>query len=344
MQIALDATYSLGRNLSGVGVYSNEILQGLARAHPEQRFAFCYRPHRYIRSLQTALPANCSRFLLHDRWRTPRSAQVFHGLNQRMPERRMRRAVATFHDLFVITGQYSTPDFRARFTRLARHAAETADLIITVSTFTAAQVTSLLGVDPSRIRVVYHGVRLYGADRESARDKIVLHVGAIQHRKNINRLVEAFEIAAGADWRLVLAGAAGYGSAEIMQRIDASPVRGRIEVRGFVDDESLRALYRTASVFAFPSLDEGFGMPVLEAMAAGTPVICSDSSALPEVAGDAALLVDATSVEAIAGALRRLIDDPELRSKLAARGLSRASGFSWQKAVERTWAVYRELK
>jgi glycosyltransferase involved in cell wall biosynthesis len=254
----------------------------------------------------------------------------------------MRRAVATFHDLFVLTGEYSTPEFRVRFARLAKDAAERSDLIVTVSQFTADQVCGLLGVERARVRVVHHGVYPAPAD-ESAREKIVLHVGAIQHRKNIVRLVEAFEKAATDEWLLVLAGSAGYGAGEILKRIEASPARARIEFRGFVDDVELRRLYRRASLFAFPSLDEGFGMPVLEAMAAGVPVICSNSSAMPAVAGDAAVLVDPYSTEAIAAAISLLIADTRLRESLVTKGRQRALQFTWEKAVEKTWAVYKEL-
>jgi glycosyltransferase involved in cell wall biosynthesis len=279
---------------------------------------------------------------MHDRWRAPSGAELFHGLNQRLPQRRMRRAVATFHDLFVLTAEYSTPEFRARFARLAHDAAERSDLIVTVSQFTADQVCELLDVEQERVRVIHHGVHPASAD-ESAREKIVLHVGAIQHRKNIVRLVEAFAKAATDDWRLVLAGSSGYGADEILRHIEASPARSRIELRGFVDDAELRRLYRRASLFAFPSLDEGFGMPVLEAMAAGVPVICSNSSALPEVAGDAAVLVDPYSTEAIATTISLLIADRRLRESLAAKGRQRALQFTWEKAVEKTWSVYKEL-
>ena len=123
------------------------------------------------------------------------------------------------------------------------------------------------------------------------RENVILNVGAIQKRKNIARLVAAFETVAP-EWRLVLAGSDGYGAEEIRARIAASPARERIAVLGYVTPEELAGWYARASVFAFPSLDEGFGMPVLEAMAAGVPVVTSNRSALPEVAGDAALLVD----------------------------------------------------
>lgn len=338
MTIALDATYSLGDELSGVGIYSRELLWGLARAHPEARFRFCYRPHRYFRSWSSALPPNARRCFLAEPL-GPHAAGLFHGLNQRLPRLPLRRAVATFHDLFVLTGDYSTPEFRARFADQARDAAARADAIITVSEFTKSQVVSLLKVDPESIRVVHHGIRaLHSA--AATRENMILSVGAIQKRKNIARLVEAFECVA-ADWRLVLAGSEGFGAAEILARIAASPARERIQVTGYVAPEHLAEWYSRASIFAFPSLDEGFGMPVLEAMAAGIPVITSNRSALPEVAGEAALLVDPERTEALAEALRALVGDPDQREVLAQRGRLQAQQFTWDKAIRQTWDLYR---
>jgi len=348
LTIALDATYSTGGQLSGVGLYSHEILYGTAAAHPESRFHFCYRPHRYLRALRLELPPNARRRLILEPF-SPRGADLFHGLNQRLPRIHMRRSVATFHDLFVMSGEYSTPEFRERFTRQARDAAERADAIIAVSEFTRGQVISLLGVEPSRVHVVHHGIRRLdfpamerAVDRTAERQNVILNVGAIQTRKNIARLVEAFETV-DPGWRLVLAGSAGYGSDGILARIDASPARGRISVTGYISPEELAAWYAKASIFAFPSLDEGFGMPVLEAMAAGIPVVTSNRSALPEVAGDAAMLVDPESIEELAQALQDLTHGEQLRRSLANRGTSRARLFTWQKAVAETWDIYREL-
>jgi glycosyltransferase involved in cell wall biosynthesis len=340
LTIALDATYSIGDELSGVGIYSRELLSGLAAAHPEIRFAFCYRPHRYFRSWRMPLPANARRRLLGEPL-GPRWADVFHGLNQRLPHLPMRRAVATFHDLFVLSGEYSTPEFRARFAAQARDAAARADAIITVSEFTKSQVTGLLGVEARKVHVVHHGVRPLEL-AAGPREKIVLHVGAIQKRKNIVRLVAAFETVDAA-WKLVLAGSSGYGAAEIRERLAASPARSRILVTGYVSAQQLAGWYSRAAVFAFPSLDEGFGMPVLEAMAAGIPVIASDRSALPEVTGDAAVLVDPERTEALIEAFGRLTRDENLRAELAERGRLRANRFSWEKAVRETWEVYRAI-
>jgi O-antigen biosynthesis alpha-1,2-mannosyltransferase len=339
LKIALDATYSFGRNLSGVGVYSREILYGLARFRSEARFQFCYRPHRYLRSFSDALPRNCERGLLWNGW--PRSPDLFHGLNQRIDSMAYRRTVSTFHDLFVMSGDYSTPEFRAKFTEQARLAAQRSDRIITVSHFTARQVETLLGVDPARIRVVHHGVRK-PPPRATKREPLILFVGALQRRKNVARLVEAFErVPAG--WTLALAGASGFGAEQILRRIEVSARRADIQALGYVSSAVLEDLYARASVFAFPSLDEGFGMPVLDAMARGVPVLTSNISVLPEVSGDAAYLVDPTDTESIADGLHKLMDDTALRDRLAKLGLERCKQFSWDQAVEQTWKVYEEL-
>lgn len=333
----------MGRNLSGVGVYSRELLAGLAVAHPEARYLYCFRPHRLARARELAGVTLLAVRPLTD-WIGPRGAHLFHGLNQRLPERiRFRRAVATFHDLFVMTGEYSTKEFRDRFSRQAREAARRADLVIAVSAFTAGQVHELLGVEKNRIRVVPHGV--HPPDHvpdDAARENLVLHVGALQKRKNVSRLVEAFERMPD-DWRLVLAGGSGYGIEEIFARIERSPARGRIEIAGYVPPEALERLYRRARIFAFPSLDEGFGIPILEAMTHGLPVVASSRPALEEAGGGAALLVNPLDTDELAGALCRLAREPELRAELIRRGRTHAAARTWANAVERTWLVYREL-
>ncbi len=354
MRIGLDASYSLGQNLSGVGVYSREILFRLPLAHPEARYVFSYRPHRWLESFHEKLPAGTSRSLL---WRGfPRSLSLFHALNQRIDAGRFQRAVATFHDLFVMTGEYSTPGFRTRFAGQARAAADRADLIITVSQFTADQVQRLLHVEPGRIRVIPHGcgVPLPGAPQllnrarqpapgeDIAPEPVILFVGAIQKRKNVIGLVKAFE-RTGPEWRLILAGSYGYGSEEALAAIEASPRRRDIAVPGYVSREALEQLYRRASIFAFPSFDEGFGMPVLEAMSRGVPVLTSNGSALREVAGDAAWLVDPHDPDSMAEGLVRVTENSELRKELSAKGRARSREFSWEQAVESTWGVYREL-
>jgi glycosyltransferase involved in cell wall biosynthesis len=344
VRVALDATYSVDPNPSGIAVYSRELLRGLIAAHPNDEFLLCYRlkqfrhaprmgyPHVHKRPLLPALPTF--------------RADLFHGLNQRIDKRAARIVVSTFHDLFVITGDYSTPEFRARFTKQAKQAAANSDVVIAVSEFTAFQICSLLGFDRKSIYVVPHGVRVPEGDvpTTAERSKMILFVGALQVRKNISRLVSAFE-AVPNDWSLVLAGApSGFQADRILEQIEASPARQRIRVCGYLPKTQLQHLYQQASIFAFPSLDEGFGMPVLEAMAHGAPVLTSNRSATAEIGVGAALLVDPESEAAIAAELVRMIRDPQLRTTLMERGRIRAREYTWQRACNATYAIYSELK
>lgn len=332
----------MGSALSGVGVYSRELLNGLAASDFAEGWDWFYRSQRYWRARFRKTPRNVRVRVLSSK-RGDRSAALFHGLNQRLPELRFRRQVATFHDLFVLSGDYSTAEFRARFAAQAREAAAASDLIIAVSAFTASQIENYLNVPASRIRVIHHGVLARGkVVGETAREKVILCVGALQRRKNQIALVRAFR-AAPPDWTLVLAGSEGYEAEAVLREIANSPIIDRIRVTGYISDEEVAQWYRRASIFAFPSLDEGFGMPVIEAMAAGVPVIASNRSSLPEVCGDAALLVDPQSDAELAGAVELLTRDAKLRAKLTTAGMVQASGFRWDDAVRKTIAVYREI-
>ena len=356
MFVALDATYLVDPHPSGIAVYSRELLDGLARTHPTDRFLHLYRLKQYrrlkqLRNSAAQLPMNVQNRLLLP-FIPPlfgaQRPQIFHALNQRVDRPTAKHVVSTFHDLFVMTGEYSSAEFRKRFTRQAREAAKRSDLLIAVSAFTKQQLIAYLNIEADRIRVIPHGVhlpdRVVPADQ---RERMILCVGALQIRKNVLCLLEAFERLPPAlrnDWKLVLAGStAGFGAAEIVARIDRSPVLHQVQLRGYVSAAELKDLYRRAAIFAFPSLDEGFGIPVLEAMAHGVPVLTSNRSALPEVAGNAAILVDPYDSEAIEAGLVALIKDDSLRSRLIAAGLERARDFSWQAAVTQTYKVYSEV-
>ncbi|MBI2685073.1 MAG: glycosyltransferase family 4 protein [Acidobacteria bacterium] len=341
MRIALDATYGVGSELTGVGVYCREISHGLVERHPDAGYRFCYRSHKFLKSFRSTLPSGASRWPFTESWLPPHD--LFHGLNQRVPAAPTRRCVTTFHDLFVLTGDYSTPEFRERFATQARQAAERSDLVLCVSAFTASQVESLLRVPKARLRVVHHGVHPPSETPGAAeREQIVLSVGSIQKRKNTARLVEAFEHTRPG-WKLVLAGATGFGGEEIMERIRNSPRCMDIEVTGYVTNVALHHLYRRASLFAFPSLDEGFGIPVIEAMAWDIPVVTSDRSALVEVSGEAAMHVDPTDAADLTHTLQTLMDQPGLRHELIKRGRERVKNFTWTRAVDATWDAYQEL-
>jgi glycosyltransferase involved in cell wall biosynthesis len=173
----------------------------------------------------------------------------------------------------------------------------------------------------------------------------ILAIGVIEPRKNLNRLMDAFlalkqRSSVPSDLKLVLAGGKGWLYDDIFSHHAASPMRDDILFPGFVPDGLLPAIYSAATALAFPSLYEGFGLPLLEAMACGTPVVASRTSCLPEVAAGAALLIDPTNVEALSDALERAVVDAELRTRLVDQGHQRAAQYSWRRAAEQLLAVY----
>ena len=352
--IGIDAGNWLDRPPTGVAVYARNLIWQLARQRPDERFGWFFRSNRYFRSLGRRLPRNARRRLPEQPLLQvgSRDLKLFHGLNQRLPKGVRVPCVATYHDLFAMTGEYSTAEFRRRFARLARETADRADHIIAVSAYTAEQVASRLGFPRSRITVVHHGAEPLGIPPRARCEAIlanlgvsrpfVLHIGTLQVRKNVGRAVEAFE-AAGGTADLVLAGGSGFGADRVLERIEHSCARPRIRLAGHVSDDVRACLYASAEVLLFPSLEEGFGLPVVEAFSVGLPVIASNASAVKEVAGNAAVLVDPLSTDEISGALERVLESESLREELRRKGTARARRFTWERCAAETWRVYRRL-
>lgn len=264
----------------------------------------------------------------------------------------VRRQVVTIHDCaFVDCPEGFSRAFGAWYRWLIPRLVRRVRRIIAVSQFTASRLAELCGLKASRIDVIPNGVdsQFHSAVPEvvdelrrrlALPERYVLSVGTLEPRKNLSRLLASWEHlpAELRDVGLVLAGAKGrqFRSAGIEQ------LPAGVHLTGYVEDADLPALYSGAEAFIYPSLYEGFGMPVLEAMSCGTPVICSRSTSLPEVAGDAALLVDPCDVECIADAISRLLTDAELRRAIRTRGLERARKFSWDQAAVATAEVLRQ--
>jgi glycosyltransferase involved in cell wall biosynthesis len=225
--------------------------------------------------------------------------------------------------------------------------------IIAISECTREDLIEAYELTPGKISVIGEAAdprfKPQSADRVAAvrrryglPERYLLFVGTIEPRKNLTRLLHAFEVLRqeGLVDGLVLVGKRGWLYDDFFAELERSPARGAVILPGYVPDEDLPAVYAGARALAFPSLYEGFGLPVLEAMASGTPVTCSGTSSLPEVAGDAAITFDPTSEEGIVHALRRLLGDPDLQQELAQRGLRRAGQFSWDRVASHTEAVY----
>ncbi len=261
--------------------------------------------------------------------------------------------VITIHDLsFIRFPTLFRPANRLYLTVLTRLSARRARRLIAVSAHTAAETTRLLGVPSERIDVVYHGVdpafHPLPADevavfrqRQGLPERFVLCVGTLEPRKNQTRLVEAFARIHDGQVKLVLVGGKGWLYDELFTRVEALGLSKEIIFPGYVMNDELPLWYNAATILAYPSLYEGFGMPVLEAQACGTPVLTSNVSSLPEAAGDAASMVDPYDVEALAAELDRLLTDKLLRHELRKRGLAHASQFTWPLMAQETADVYR---
>lgn len=355
-------------NKSGTGVYAARLSSRLAALANEGDVTVVWPESLPLPPLRVGAAA----VFLHRPASTPRARIYYAQWGLRKDVRRLgidivhypasvgsvlppRPMIVTVHDLTFLHNPSWYRYERAHYYRMAAmYTVPRAARVIAVSQATADEVTSLMGIPPERIDVIHNGVdeRYAPCNEEqisAARAKYrlpkryFLFVGTIEPRKNVARLVRAWsQIAGGIDEDLVVAGRDGWKVGPIYQEVARSKHQDRILCPGFIEDEHLPAVICGATALAYPSLYEGFGLPVLEAMACGVPVLTSNISSLPEVAGDAALLVDPTDVEALAHGLQRLAGEPELRDGLRGRGLERARLFNWTRAAQETLACYRK--
>jgi glycosyltransferase involved in cell wall biosynthesis len=362
--IALDATYSVEPQLAGIGVYSRRLIETLLTLDTPHRFLICYRLSRLGRGQYFLRPGRVpgarARFAVRvyqepvTFW-LPWQAQLFHSLAQRPPAFHFRREVVTVFDIFPLTGEnYSTADFRKKFSALLLESVGRAARVITASHATKRLLVSHAKVPAEKIRVIPLGVNRPAAvlspeerRRERARilggdGEMVLSVGVIQTRKNTLNMLKALKTLPPR-YKLVLSGGDGYGSEAVHEFIRSESLGERVKLLGHTDDARLARLYQAASVFLFPSLEEGFGIPVLEAMASGAPVVTSNVSSMPEVGGDAALYVNPHDPADIAQKVLQAAENSALRERLIPRGFVRAAEFTWRRTAEATLAVYDEI-
>ena len=261
----------------------------------------------------------------------------------------VRRQVVTIHDCgFHDRGDCFSPRFARWYRWLIPRLAKRARRVITVSEFSRQRLLEFTGVAPERVVVIPNGVGEQFAALPDERvaevrkrlglpARYALYVGSLEPRKNLLGLLEAWRQLPVADWGLSLALAGGSGRQ--FQAVDLVNKQPSVVIAGYVSDADLPAVYAGARLFVYPSLYEGFGLPVLEAMACGTPVVCSNTTSLPEVIGDAGVLVDPIDPAEIAAGIRSVIEDPAFAAQLRQRGLERAREYTWDRAARTTWQL-----
>jgi glycosyltransferase involved in cell wall biosynthesis len=367
LKIGYDVTPLVGM-CTGVGNYTRQLLTHMLALDGEHHFLLlANRPeatrdfpsHARVRSLIQPFPSRMlwMQGVLPKLLRDARP-NICHYPNSIGPLLSPCRYVVTIHDMTLsIMPQYHRWRSRLLYRPLIPLVARRAERIITVSEHARADIIRLLRVPSDRVVVIpeaaapiFHSAppeeQARVRERYQLNGPYLLYVGTLEPRKNLVRLIHAWHQL----WRrgaiphqLVLVGGRGWQDAAIYRTIKLLDCGDALRLVGYVPTADLPALYSAADAFAFPSLAEGFGLPVIEAMACGTPVLVSTAQALQELAGDAALAVDPHDQQAMAAALERLLTDPALRDDLRARGAQRAAAYSWAAAARRTLAVYQDV-
>ncbi len=362
LRIGIDFTSAV-RERAGIGRYARELIRALSRRDRENEYILFVPRDADANLLRWDWASNFtirraplterSLAALWHRLRVPLfieafvgKVDVFYSPDFLLPPTRARRAIVTIHDLSYVRVPDCFPKPLLNYlNRSVPRALERADLILADAVSTQRDLVDVYRVPADKIHVLYSGVEpryradISEAERERVRQKLnltapyILSVGTLQPRKNYVRLIQAFARLPITNYQLLIVGGRGWLYADIFQTIDRLRLQDRVRVLDFVADDDLPALYAMATLFVYPSLYEGFGIPILEAMACGAPVVSSNTSSMPEVAGDAALYFDPRDVAALAEALQRARADETLRADLRRKGFEQAKRFSWEKAA-----------
>jgi glycosyltransferase involved in cell wall biosynthesis len=372
MRIGIDATPIT--NLSGTGYYTQKLIEFLGRADSDNRYIiFC--PNGYAEHLEYPGMFDFPNFRVIELkiespaaialWRQfslpshikKLGIDLFHfpafiaALGIDIP------TVITVHDLCFALFPEAFSALRGRYYRfIIPRSVRRCDAVIADSESTRKDIVEHLPVDSSRVGVIHLGVdpaRFYHVGQEEERAQLrrlhdlpedfILYVGVLEPRKNLPRLLRAFSqgvVSKGLPQNLVIAGRKGWKYGDIFREVGALGLEGKVLFPGYIEPARLATLYSMARALAYPSLYEGFGLPCLEAMSCGTPVVTSDRSSLPELVDDCGLIVDPTSVDSIADALHDICSDDDRVRQLSARGIDRARHFSWLTTARKTVEIY----
>jgi glycosyltransferase involved in cell wall biosynthesis len=369
MRVALDAIPLVAAK-TGIGHYTDALAEWLARVHQDHQYVLL-SPFDFAFDAGNGKPANLSkqffpvRSVFRKWWLVGLPAMlqispvdVFHGTNYCIPVVAPCPTVATIHDMSLLA--HSSTHEEANVTRGRRRIpimARRATAIIAPSEWTRKEIVKYLGIRPEKIRVIFEAAREKMAplplsecrsalEKHRIRPPFLLYVGTIEPRKNLLTLIKAYaELLKATSFRphLVLCGGRGWLCDEVFKLVEDLKLQDQVHFTGYVDDADLPAIYSAAEAFVYPSLYEGFGLPPLEAMACGTPVITSNASSLPEVVGEAGLMHDPDDYRMLTSNIVKMIGETATREHFKRAGLTQASLFSWERAARETQAVYDEV-
>ncbi len=367
MRIGIDA-----RKLHdfGIGTYIRNLLRHLGRLDRESEYVLFCRPgdvslapvfgENFRAVAEPARPYSFSEQLAIPRDVARARLDLFHEPHYVLPPLTLTKSLVTIHDcIHLMFPQYLPNRLAYVYARASMWAAaHRASRVLTVSESSKRDILHFFDIAPEKITVIYNGIdeRFNQPPEEADVARVrtryqldrpfILYAGNVKPHKNLERTINAFHRVRKAgfdDLRLVIIGDEISKHPALRRAVHRYMLHKHVRFLGFVPDDTLAVLYRLAAVFVFPSLYEGFGLPPLEAMASGTPVVTSNVSSLPEVVGDAAVMVDPYSSQAIADGIIRVLGDPGLRETLKQRGLARAQEFSWARSVGRVWGIYHEV-
>lgn len=380
MRVAIDYTAAV-RQGAGIGRYTRNLIRALAELDTANRYTLfvaggwgegdglgAWPDNFRIRSIPLT---DRVMHILWQRIRAPLPIQLltgsidlFHSPDFVLPPLGRTPALLTVHDLsFLRVPQYFVPGFRNYLEGAVSRGVRRACHILADSESTRRDLIELMQVSPEKVTVLYPGVEprfrrvedeavlARVAERYGLAQRFILALSTLQPRKNFEGLIDAYrqlvvdtqDTQGIADLHLVICGGYGWMYESMLERIKSYGLEERVHLPGYVRDEDLPALYSSAAVFAFPSWYEGFGLPVLEAMACGTPVVAADNSSLPEVVGSGGLLIDAADTDQLARALGRVLTEPDLRARLIAAGHVQAAQFAWDQAAGSLLRIYQQF-
>jgi len=379
MKIIIDASPAVNDS-TGIGRYGANLIQTLPKVDSKNHYLYFYnyirdkngQKARFIKTInypnvvskKVLLPGKLKEAIWGQKFFDPLERlagdyDVFHGLNFLSVTKKARNVIVTIHDLtFLLYPHFITAGYPEYFAIFTKRALQQAKKVITISSATATDINKFFPGYGEKIKIIPLGVeeRFFMPAKVSEKthvrvkyqlpDKFILFLGTLEPRKNIENLIQAYyKLSASLKdkYRLIIAGKKGWLYEQIFQKVGDLNLEGNVLFLDYVDDKDLPILYQLASLFAYPSFYEGFGLPVLEAMASGVPVLCSNTSSFPELVGEAALMVEPISFYPIKKGLERILKSKVLQAKFGKAGKERALQFSWGKTARETLKVYKEV-